>query len=411
MYIKRKIEDTILKYLPEKEIIALVGPRQCGKTTLLRHIYETVREDAVFITFEDIETLTLFEKDIKSFIKTYGKYKYIFIDEFQYAHNGGKLLKFWYDTNPTKIIVSGSSVIDLTVKAIKFLVGRVFVFELYPLDFEEFLRFKNSDLINLYLEKKINFDSPDLGGRRLYISPPIANYLKDLYEEFVIFGGYPQVVLQKGEVEKKNVLSQLYNTFFLREVKDILGIIDDFKLAKLIQSIALQVGSLVQYRELCSISELSDYKVKQNLNFLAKTFICLPVRPFFTNRRSQIVKNPKIFFYDTGLRNHAVDDFRPLEKRTDSGALLENAVAGQLIKLRRPYSFWRTKEKQEVDFVVELSAQKKIALEVKQTLRPNADQEKSIKEFRRQYPQIPLWHIYFTNISNETQNSFPQYLL
>jgi len=412
MYIKRKIEDTILKYLKEKEIIALVGPRQCGKTTLLKHIFETVKQEAVFLTFEDMEALTLFEKDIKGFIALYGKYKYIFIDEFQYAHNGGKLLKFWYDTSPAKIIVSGSSIIDLTIKAIKFLVGRVLVFELYPLDFEEFLQFKKSDFINLYHKNKISLNLLAPGENTPVVSGQTAGYLKGLYEEFVIFGGYPEVVLKTDPAEKKYILSQLYNTFFLREVKDILGIVDDFKLVKLIQALALQVGNLAEYRELSLLSELSHYKLKQNLNFLQKTFICLSVRPYFTNRRSQIVKNPKIFFFDTGLRNHAIDDFRPLDKRTDAGALLENSVASQLIKLQRPFCFWRTKEKQEIDFVVDLPEQKKLALELKKTLHSQDLDSKNAKEFKRLYPQIPLRHLFFEQAGPKfLPNTWPVYFI
>ena len=120
MYIKRKIEDEILKYIERPEIIALIGPRQCGKTTTIKKIYDDLK-NAVFLTFEDQEVLNLFEKNIKEFIAVYiiGK-DYVFIDEFQYARNGGKLLKFIYDTHHTKIIISGSSALDLTVKAAKF---------------------------------------------------------------------------------------------------------------------------------------------------------------------------------------------------------------------------------------------------------------------------------------------------
>ncbi|MBU2081095.1 AAA family ATPase, partial [Patescibacteria group bacterium] len=150
MYIQRQIKDDILKYLNSPEIIAIVGPRQSGKTTVIKRIYQNL-SDAIFLTFEDQQTLSLFEKNIKEFIQTYvvGK-KYVFIDEFQYAQHGGKLLKYIYDTNHTKIIISGSSAIDLTIKAIKFLVGRVFVLNMFPLNFSEYLFYRDKNFYKIY---------------------------------------------------------------------------------------------------------------------------------------------------------------------------------------------------------------------------------------------------------------------
>ena len=158
MYIKRKIEDEILRYLERPEIIAVIGPRQCGKTTTLKKIYGSLK-NAVFLTFEDQEALSLFENDIKQFSATYLNGRdYVFIDEFQYAENGGKLLKYLYDTyqGRVKIIISGSSAVDLTVKAVKYLVGRIFIFEMLPFDFEEYLYFRDSNYAGIYKQNKID---------------------------------------------------------------------------------------------------------------------------------------------------------------------------------------------------------------------------------------------------------------
>ena len=126
MYIERELEHKIKNYMSVPEIIAIVGARQVGKTTLLRHIQENIKNSS-YITFEDIETRNLFDRDIKSFIELYIKpFNAIFIDEFQYAKNGGQTLKFIYDTvKGKKIYISGSSVLDLTVTAVKYLVGRI----------------------------------------------------------------------------------------------------------------------------------------------------------------------------------------------------------------------------------------------------------------------------------------------
>src|SRR3989338_1648117 len=140
MYIKRFLEGEISKYINKREIIAVIGPRQSGKTTLLRHFYDNCK-NAIFLDFEDRQTLELFSEDINSFIELYvKKHDYVFIDEFQYAKEGGKSLKYIYDSCKAKIIISGSSYSELSIQSIKFLVGRIFVFILYPLSFEEYLK-------------------------------------------------------------------------------------------------------------------------------------------------------------------------------------------------------------------------------------------------------------------------------
>lgn len=407
MYIKRKIEDKILRYAEKPEIIAIVGPRQCGKTTLLKELYKIVGEKAVFLTFEDKNILDLFDQGIEEFVKLYVKpNKYLFIDEFQYSKKGGKFLKYIYDLNvgKIKIFISGSSVAELTVRAIKHLVGRIFVFNLFTFDFEEFLISKDKKLAELYQKNKIDLaGSEGFYGRGFNKSE--ADKLKRYYDEYSVFGGYPRVVLSSDAEEKKEVLKNIFNTYFLREVKDILGLIDDYKLAKMIKALALQIGSLIEYVEICQTSEFTYQTIKKYLNFLEKTFICTFPKPFFKNKRKEIVKNPKVYFFDTGLRNFIVNDFRGLDEREDAGFLLENAAAMQILKRGLSLNFWRTKQKQEIDFIVDLENNKKIALEIKKT----AEFPKTLYEFQASYPEISLAVLYYHGESNK--NTFPVYLL
>lgn len=384
MYIERKLEGKILKYLDKPEIIAVLGPRQCGKTTMLKKIFSRL-DNANFISFEDRAALNLFNRDIVGFIDLYAKnYKFLFIDEFQYAKNGGKKLKYIFDAQKTKIIISGSSAVDLSVNAIKYLVGRIFILNLYPLSFEEFLSYKNQNLAAIYKKEAANV----LSSKTVQISNEMHEELKKNFEDYAIYGGYPRVVISADSEEKKEVLKNIYSTFFLREVRDVLGLIDDYKLEKLIKGLALQIGNLIEYNELGQLSEFSYATLKRYLNFLEKTFVCRRLAPYFKNKRTEIVKNPKIYFIDCGMRNQIVNDFRPIDERGDHGQILENAVFGQLVKNGYDFNYWRTKNKNEIDFILQMEGGKLIALEIKS--RAKSFDFNPIKIFKKDYPDSKI---------------------
>lgn len=353
MYITRFLEKKINKYLNKKEIIAIVGARQCGKTTLIKHIYKKLKE-AEFISFEDRDILELFVKDIKGFIETYVKNnKYLFIDEFQYAKHGGKQLKYIFDNFNTKIIISGSSAADLVIYSIKYLVGRIFVLQLYPFSFEEYLNYKDNKLYNIYLKKDL--------------SEPIIKSINQHYNEFITYGGYPRVVISQDKEEKKEVLKNIYNTYFLKEINEILQLSEDYKLSKLIKVLAIQLGGLANYNELSNATGF-DYKdLLKNLNVLKKTFIIIESRPFFTNKKKELVKTPKIYFLDNGLRNFIIKNFQSIDNRPDYGEINENFIASELTKNETELKFWRTKVGAEVDFIIEKDG-KIMPLEVKSNL-------------------------------------------
>lgn len=367
MYIKRDLDTELQKHLKSKEILAVLGPRQCGKTTLLRELFKQLPK-AIFLDFEDREMLDLFNQDIKAFAKLYAEpYQYLFIDEFQYATEGGKQLKYLYDHLQIKIIISGSSASGLSIQGLKYLVGRVFIFYLYPFSFSEFLFYKDHQLCQFLDQQNI--------------SPPIISKIFLYVEEFCRYGGYPRVVLAENESEKETVLRNLYNTYILKEIKEILQLHGDHKFIKLLQALALQMGGIVNYEELCQVTKFRYAALKNYLNVLEKTFVTISCPPYFTNKRKELVKSPKIYFLDHGFRNIILKNFQELSRRGDKGALYEEFVAAELTKQEIDVKYWRTKSGAEVDFIVEDNG-KLLALEVKSGI----PRTRSLQHFLEKYP-------------------------
>ena len=339
MYYKRELEEKINRYMTSPEIIAIFGPRQVGKTTLLREIYTQV-SNPVFLTFEDIELKVLFEEDIKSFIALYIEpYDHIFIDEFQYARMGGKHLKYIYDTTDKKILISGSSAMELSIHAVKYLAGRIFVFYLYSFSFGEFLSVRDPKLHALY------------NGLGSTVSAPLARQINGYLDEYMIYGGYPRVVLAQSTEEKKEILKNLLSIYLLRDIKEVAKITDEAKMYKLLKALSLQIGNVIVYNELSTLIGVNAVQLKTYLAAFEQAFLTRTITPFFTNKRLEIVKNPEVFFLDMGLRNVIIKNFAPLEDRVDKGAMLENFVFRELIEQELKY--YRTKNGAEVDFVLD----------------------------------------------------------
>jgi predicted AAA+ superfamily ATPase len=316
IFIKRKIDTKIQGYLKLPEILAIVGPRQSGKTTYLERLIS--EKGGKFISFEDVDTLNLFNNDIKKFIGTYliGT-DLLCIDEFQYAKAGGKNLKYIFDTyKGKKIIISGSSAIDLTIHALKYLVGRVIVVNFWPFDKDEIKT----------------------------VFPQFTE--KEIYDYYAIYGGYPRVAIASNNEERKIILKNIYNTYFLREVKDILGLVDEYKIQKLLVYLAQSVGSNLSYTKLSNACELNERDVRKYLEFMNKTFVVYLVTPFFTNKLREIVKQPKTYFFDIGFLNHILSYDVPLGKKLEQVAVMELIKAGFEIK------YWRDKQNREMDFVI-----------------------------------------------------------
>lgn len=347
MIYARDLDTTINKYLSRKEILAIKGPRQTGKTTLLLSLQKKMAKvkKTIFLSFEKRADLDIFEKDIEYFKKLYVEpYDVIFLDEFQYAKDEGQKLKYLYDTTGKKFIISGSSSLELTSQLGKFLAGRFFSFYLFPLSFGEYLTWKHKDLALIYA---------DLAKKEVK-SENLINRLEHALEEYIIFGGYPRVVLSKEMEEKQLVLASIFEEFRVKDITLLLNA-DDAPVVTLAKLLSLQIGNLFAVRELSDSARSNFLSVKKNIHILEETYLLSRIKPFYTNKRLEIVKNPKVYFYDMGMRNFLIQNFNSLSIRTDTGALIENYVFNYLKGKYQntPIQFWRTKSGAEVDFVVE----------------------------------------------------------
>ena len=354
-YIPRELEKTIQPFLKRKEILAVVGARQVGKTTFLEHLFSNLKKQkkkAEFLTFERENDLALFES-IEDFKDYYKDYQILIIDEFHYAKEGGRKLKYLFDTTKIKFIISGSSSLELTFETGRYLVGRMFKFLLYPFSFREFLLSKDKRLLAL-LETRFGdvlFQKPDF---KKFFGREINSRIQKLFEEYLIFGGYPAVVLAETREEKIKILESILENYLLRDIGALLNLKTKGEILKIAEFLSTQVSNLLNYQELSRISNLRYREVITHLEILKNTFLVETLKPFYKNPRTELVKTPKIYFFDNGFRNYLISDFKEINKRNDVGRLVENYVFSLLQrKSLGKINFWRTKSKAEVDFLVQ----------------------------------------------------------
>jgi len=417
--IQREILAKIEPFLKRKEFLAIVGPRQCGKTTLLGQIKEVLARSLKVpdsrmhqFSFEDAATLREFEDDPTAFVRPLlapHALSYIFIDEFQYAREGGKKLKLIYDTVPgAKVLVTGSSSLDLKANVGKFMVGRLITFRLHPFSFREFLEAEDPRHGRTYDAGHALLLRAVKEGEAL---PPVAARedvsilsLQPLFETYCLWGGYPAVALEARREGKAAIIRDIYNNFLLRDVRGLLALATERELARMAEFLAAQAGNLTVYQNVSQAVGLDIRAVKKHLSVLEETFVIRMLAPWFRNRQKELVKNPKVYFEDTGFRNHLMSNFNPFEKRADVGALVENAVYAHLQRIfdvLGKISFWRAKSQAEVDFIVERGGEL-LPIEVKYTALDRPRVSRSLMSFITAY-RPPLAVVLNKNFWGETK--------
>jgi len=396
-YYEREILEQLKKWMGRKEIYIIKGPRQAGKTTILLILRDWLiktkkvnPKNIIFITFEDRENLEKFSLDpeafIRSFILNERQKHYFLLDEFHYVEDGGKKLKLLYDTiENVKFIVTGSSSLELTSATSKYLVGRMFSFYLFPFSFGEFLRAKDGRLWRIYKKRNELVNNFILKGENFTVEKDIfLKDFEDLLEEFIIFGGYPEVIKTRDEETKRMIIKNIYETYIGREIIELLKIHDVFKFRRLTTLLSSQLGGMINYNELASLCNSYYKEILGLLEVLEETFVIRSIRPFYRNLRTELKKNPKVYFVDSGLRNYVINNFNELEKRVDTGALVENFVLNQLSHLTEKVNYWRTLGKAEVDFILNIG-EEVIPVEVKYATFKKPAISKSFRSFISAY--------------------------
>lgn len=331
MKLIRRIAETSLKErLFQGKIIVLYGARQVGKTTLAKKILKDFDSSSGYFNCEEVSAQDgLAVADSRRLSAFLGEHKIIVLDEAQYIPDIGRKLKLLIDTFPDmQIIATGSSSFELADKTAEPLTGRAFHFTLYPLSFEEITA----------------------SGHLLTSDEDIEAILR--------FGSYPEVVgLPEDQAEERlNALSSAYL------YKDTLRF-DDLKKSGLVRDllklIALQLGQEVSYTELAKELQVSRQTIRKYLDVLEQSFVIFTLRAFARNLRNEVKKSVKIYFYDTGIRNGLVQNYRKLLLRDDVGALWENYCIAERQKFNAHHAygvntyFWRTYGQKEVDYVEE----------------------------------------------------------
>ena len=263
------------------------GARQVGKTHILYFIQDYLlkkSERTYYLDLEDSRNLEVLDGGVDSFLQHLGSngfnlkdQAFILIDEIQYMKSPSPFLKLMADHHKNfRLIVSGSSSFDIKSKFTNSLVGRTVEFEVFPLSFSEFLRFKE-------------------------VNTTFIDTLTNYYREYMAFGGYPKVVLENEVIKKEKHLQQIIDKYVKKDISDLAKIDDISKFNNLLKVLASQSGQLVNNTQLSNVCNLATATIKNYLSILEETYILKLVYPFSSSAKVEVVKSPKVFFYDTGL--------------------------------------------------------------------------------------------------------------
>lgn len=342
-----------------------------------------------FYNLEDPKLLselneTSINKWVKYLIKNGANIKkrvYVFIDEIQYLDKPSSFLKQVFDLYPqVKLIVSGSSSFEMKKKFTDRLTGRKRFVEILPLSFSEIRDFQ--------------------GGFQ-------SNETEDKFLEYLLYGGYPRVILRENLLEKRDTLLEIYNDYVRKDIRDLARIPEISAFNNFVGIAASQIGNLVSDTEISGKTGMVRQTVNKYFHLLESTYILSLIRPYSRNPRGEFIKMPKVYFLDTGLRNAVAGGFIADPYRSDIGALAENGVYCELLKNLPPFweiYFWRTKQDQEVDFIIHSEEGKIFPVEVKFQNFSLPEVPRSLVSFIEKY-KISKGYIITKNFSGEKKVS------
>jgi uncharacterized protein len=327
--IARSLQNRIEARLFKGKAILLFGPRQVGKSTLVEHIIAQQTAEALHINGDDADVRDILTNTTAARLKALvGNKQLLLIDEAQRIPNIGLTLKLFTDQiKNVQVIATGSSAFELSSQVNEPLTGRKYEFMLYPLSFDEMVAHHG-----LLQEKR-------------------------MIEHRLIYGYYPEIVTKPGE--EKELLKLLAGSYLYKDLLMLEQIKKPQLLEKLLRALALQVGSEINFHELAQLTGSDNKTVDKYIDLLEKAFVVFRLPALNRNVRNEIKKGKKVYFYDCGIRNAIIDNFKPVQSRDDVGALWENFVIAERMKLLHyrgqtpSFYFWRTTQQQEIDLIEE----------------------------------------------------------
>jgi len=331
MYVEQAQLKNIEKLLEPNKAVVILGPRRCGKTTLLNHFSQKLTDKYLFVNGEDIYDRKYLSSGSIAQLKNFmGDNSVLIIDEAQKIENIGLNMKLILDhIKGIKVIATGSSAFNLLSEVGEPLTGRKYTLKLYPLS-------------------QMELDSIENPAER-----------SALLETRMIYGAYPEVVLNKDNRRNMLYLREIVDSYLYRDILEMAGVRRPDKIIQLLQLLAFQIGKEVSFAELGAKLGMSKNSVERYCDLLEKSFVIYRLRGFSRNLRKEITKNPRCYFYDNGVRNALINNFNPLSMRNDTGELWENYILTEMMKkyeydmLPANKYFWRTYDQKEIDLVIE----------------------------------------------------------
>lgn len=326
--IQRELYPMIQNNLGKKKVILIMGARQVGKSTLLKELFAD-KERVMWLNGDDPDVESILSNATSTRLKNMlaGK-DYFILDEAQRISDIGIKLKLIADNiDDIQIVATGSSSFELASKTSESLTGRKREFNIFPLTFKEM-----ADHTDLLTEKR-------------------------LIPHRLIYGYYPEVVTSPGD--EKEVLRELADSYLYKDILQLEGVLKSEKMTKLLQALSRQIGDQISYREIGMLIDLDPKTVEKYIDILEKSYIVFRLGSFSRNLRNELKNSKKIYFYDLGIRNAVIGDFRHPELRQDTGAMWENFVVSERLKRHR-YNrdftsmwFWRSTQQKEIDLIEE----------------------------------------------------------